>query len=148
ADAFCIASLQEAVKADFPLLAICRGSQLLNVAMGGSIIQHIDDHRAVLDDSGNIGFLDEHIRIEPGSKVAEMLGRTTAVVRGAHHQAVDELGENLQAVAFAQDGTVEATEHTGKTWVVGLQWHPEEADAQATDRDEIFKTLVERSRLS
>ena len=142
ADKFCIESLQHSIADDAPVLAICRGSQLLNVAMGGSIIQHLDDHRAVIDEQGNIAFIDEAIAIEPDSRVAHMLGKTQAIVRGAHHQAVETLGQNLKAVAFADDGTVEATEHVDKEWVVGLQWHPEEAHADLEDRRNIFEAFV------
>lgn len=147
ADSFCLESARRAVDDDAPVLAICRGSQLLNVAMGGTIVQHIDDHRAVVDADGNIAFIDETVRIEPESKVADILGRTTAVVRGAHHQAVDRLGQDLKAVAFADDGTIEATEHVDKTWVVGLQWHPEEAQANQADLAKIFETFMEQARL-
>lgn len=142
ADQFCIESIQHAVAEDAPVLAICRGSQLLNVAMGGSIIQHLDNHRAVIDDHGNIAFIDETVSIEPGSRVAQMLGKTQAIVRGAHHQAVEDLGRNLRAVAVANDGTVEATEHVDKEWVVGLQWHPEEVHADLEDRRNIFESFV------
>ena len=142
ADKFCIESVLQAVADDAPVLAICRGSQLLNVAMGGSIIQHLDDHRAVIDEQGNIAFIDEAVEIEPDSRVARMLGKTQTIVRGAHHQAVETLGQDLKAVAFANDGTVEATEHVEKEWVVGLQWHPEEVEADLEDRRNIFETFV------
>lgn len=147
ADQFCLDSVQRAVSEDYPVLAICRGSQLLNVAMGGSIIQHIDDHRAVVDEAGNLAFIDEEITLEPGSKMAQILGRTAATVRGAHHQAVDQIGEGLQATAHAHDGIIEATEHTTKTWVVGVQWHPEEPYANEADRKNLFETLVEQAKL-
>lgn len=147
ADKFCIESVQRAVADDAPVLAVCRGSQLLNVAMGGSIIQHLDDHRAVIDDHGNIAFIDEAVTIDPNSRVAEMLGKTQAIVRGAHHQAVEDLGHELRAVAFANDGTVEATEHVDKEWVVGLQWHPEEEHANREDLRKIFGAFIAQTKL-
>lgn len=147
ADKFCIASVHRAVTDDAPVLAICRGSQLLNVAMGGSIIQHLEDHRAVVDEDGNIAFIDEAVTIDPDSRIAEVLGKTEAIVRGAHHQAVEALGHDLRAVAFASDGTVEATEHVDKEWVVGLQWHPEEEHANLDDLQKIFGAFIAQTKL-
>lgn len=147
ADQFCLASIERAVAEDYPVLGICRGSQLLNVAMGGSIIQHIDNHREIIDEAGNMAFITEEITLELGTKIAEILGRTSATVRGAHHQAVDEIGDGLRATAYAPDGIIEATEHMEKTWVVGLQWHPEEPHANEADRKNIFETLVEQAKV-
>ena len=141
ADRFCLDSVQRAVADDAPVLAICRGSQLLNVAMGGTIIQHLDGHRTELDD-GDTGFVDETLELTPNSKIAKVLGRTTIGVRGSHHQTIDEPGEGLQITARAPDGTIEGTEHREKTWVVGVQWHPEEPHANADDRLKIFEALV------
>ncbi|WP_022870353.1 gamma-glutamyl-gamma-aminobutyrate hydrolase family protein [Yaniella halotolerans] len=138
ADQFCLQSLQHAIEGDAPVLGICRGSQLLNVALGGSIIQHIDGHRP---DDGE-GFVDENLRLEPNSKISGILGRHDISVRGSHHQSIDEIGAGLAVTAYAPDGTIEGTEHREKTWVVGLQWHPEEANANAEDRQKIFGALV------
>lgn len=144
ADQFCLHSLQRAITEDAPVLGICRGSQLLNVAMGGSIIQHIDGHRAELA-SGDTGFIDETLELQADSKIATILGRTTVGVRGSHHQTIDEVGSGLDVTAHAPDGTIEGVEHRDKTWVVGLQWHPEEANANAEDRRKIFAALVAQS---
>lgn len=141
ADQFCLQSLQRAVTEDAPVLGICRGSQLLNVALGGSIIQHIDGHREELS-NGDTGFIDETLELVADSKIANVLGRTTVGVRGSHHQTIDEVGTGLDVTAYAPDGTIEGTEHREKTWVVGLQWHPEEANANAEDRQKIFGALV------
>lgn len=147
ADQFCLDSIQRAVAEDYPVLGICRGSQLLNVAMGGSIIQHIDDHREIVDAVGNIAFINEEITVEPNSKIGELLGRRNATVRGAHHQAVDRIGEGLRATAYAHDRMIEATEHVDKTWVIGVQWHPEEPSANEADRKSIFGSLVEHAKV-
>ena len=141
ADQFCLHSLQRAITEDAPVLGICRGSQLLNVAMGGSIIQHIDGHRAELAD-GNTGFIDETVELGPNSKIADILGRTNVEVRASHHQTIDDVGKGLEVTARAHDGTIEGVEHRDKTWVVGLQWHPEEANANAEDRARIFGAVV------
>lgn len=141
ADQFCLHSLQRAIEGDAPVLGICRGSQLLNVALGGSILQHIDGHQSEHD----AGFVDENLDLEPHSKIANILQRHNISVRGSHHQSIDELGVGLDVTAYAQDGTIEGTEHREKTWVVGLQWHPEEANANAEDRRKIFAALVAQS---
>ncbi|GAA2029442.1 gamma-glutamyl-gamma-aminobutyrate hydrolase family protein [Yaniella flava] len=138
ADQFCLLSLQRAIDGDAPVLGICRGSQLLNVALGGSILQHIDGHRS----EDQAGFVDERLDLEPNSKIAKVLGRQNISVRGSHHQSIDETGEGLDVTAYAPDGTIEGVEHRGKMWVVGLQWHPEEANANAEDRQKIFGALV------
>ena len=138
ADQFCLLSLQRAIDGDAPVLGICRGSQLLNVALGGTILQHIDGHRS--DDEA--GFVDESLDLEPQSKIANVLGRQNISVRGSHHQSIDETGAGLDVTAYAPDGTIEGVEHREKTWVLGLQWHPEEANANAEDRAKIFGAVV------
>lgn len=143
ADKFCVESVQRSVSDDETVLAICRGSQVLNVAMGGSILQHIDNHRAVVDENKNFAFIDESVHLEPGSKVASIFGSEELQVRSAHHQAVDQVGEKLKPVAFAHDGIIEATEHTEKNWVIGLQWHPEEEAGNREDRKKIFTAFVD-----
>lgn len=146
ADDFCIALLREGVERDLPLLALCRGSQLLNVAFGGTLITDIAEWGIHRGAGGSELMIDEAVTLAPGSRIAEVLGRTDAVVRNGHHQAVDRVGDQLRPVAFAADGIVEATEHRVASWVLGLQWHPEEAGADLADRARIFGALVERAR--
>lgn len=145
ADQFCLHSMRRLVTEDVPVLGICRGSQLLNVAMGGSVMQHIDGHRSELAD-GNTGFIDETVELVPHSKIAEILGRTTVGVRGSHHQTIDEVGKGLEVTAHAHDGTIEGVEHRDSSWVVGVQWHPEEVNGNAEDRHRIFEALVAQTR--
>lgn len=141
ADQFAVDSLRQAITDDTPILGICRGAQLLNVALGGSIIQHIDGHRSEADD-GQTGFLDETVNLVADSKIAEILERTTINVRSSHHQTVNEVGQGLVVTAYAQDDSIEGIEYPENTWVVGLQWHPEEAEANADDRRKIFAALM------
>ncbi|MHB2022857.1 MAG: gamma-glutamyl-gamma-aminobutyrate hydrolase family protein [Mycobacteriales bacterium] len=121
-----IALLEAALALQRPVLAICRGVQVLNVAIGGGLTQHLPDagieHR---DRAG--GFSGREVRIEAGSRLADVLG-TSARVACSHHQALDRLGSGLLPVAWADDATVEAVELAGHHWVVGVQWHPEEGD--------------------
>lgn len=146
ADDYCIGLIREAVARDIPTLAICRGSQLLNVAFGGSLIPDIENWPTHRGGDGAPLFVDEELLLEPDSKIAAILERETVTVRNGHHQAVAEVGEGLRATARARDGIVEGTEHCGASWVVGVQWHPEEPQANAQDRDRIFRSFVAESR--
>jgi putative glutamine amidotransferase len=104
-----------------PILAICRGMQLLNVARGGTLHQHIPDHR-----QSEPGTQTTHwVNIAPGTALATVLGRRRTKVNSFHHQAVDELGRGLVATAWAGDGTVEGVEAADRAFVVAVQWHAE-----------------------
>jgi putative glutamine amidotransferase len=131
---------------DQPLLAICRGSQLLNVACGGTLIPDLDPWHLHRGGPGQPMFLDEPIRLLSGSKVAAIMGCESITVRSGHHQAVGTVGPELTATAVAEDGVVEGTEHPGKTWVVGVQWHPEDSDGNEVDRTALFAEFVRFSR--
>jgi len=125
-DAAELANLAAALEADLPVLAICRGMQLLNVACGGRLVQHLPDevghdgHRPVEN-----GFGRRTVQIAGGSVLQGVLGPQTEV-SCHHHQAVAGAADALQAVAWDADGTVEAVEMPGRSFVVGVQWHPEE----------------------
>lgn len=125
-DASEIALLEAALALQRPVLAICRGVQVLNVALGGDLIQHLPDN-GIEHRPGGGEFAAREVRIEAGSRLAGVLG-TTAQVACSHHQALDTLGAGLLPVAWADDATVEAVELAGHHWVVGVQWHPEEGD--------------------
>jgi putative glutamine amidotransferase len=122
-----------------PLLAICRGLQVLNVALGGTLNQHVpdltgsDDHRLVRGQ-----MTPNQFSIDADSGLAQVLG-TAADGMCHHHQAIDRLGRGLRAVAFADDGTIEAAELPGPDFALGVQWHPEDTEAD----DRLFKALVE-----
>ena len=146
ADEYCLELIQGVLDRDQPLLAICRGSQLLNVACGGTLIPDLDPWHLHRGGEGKPMFLDEIIRLLPGSKVAAIMGCERITVRSGHHQAVGKVGPELTATAVADDGVVEGTEHPGKTWVVGVQWHPEDSDGNEADRMALFAELVRFSR--
>lgn len=118
-DAWELALIEAALSAGVPLLGICRGMQLLNVALGGTLVQHIDGHAEV------VGVFGGHaVKPVPGSLYAGVVPEETFVPT-YHHQAVDRLGEGLIPSAYAADGTVEAVELPSADWVLGVQWHPE-----------------------
>ena len=146
ADRYCIELIRESVQRDLPVLAICRGSQLFNVAFGGTLIPDIAEFALHHGGAGEPLFVDEPVRLEPDSKIAEILGRTDVTVRNGHHQAVDAVGSSLHVSARARDGLVEGTEHRAATWAIGVQWHPEEPAADPDDRRAIFGELVARAR--
>ncbi len=128
ADAFELDLVRAAIAADAPLLTICRGTQLLNVALGGTLVQDLPlgIHR---DPTPDAPMLTHQVSVLAGTRLAGVLGAGTRDVRSGHHQAVDRLGEGLVVSATAPDGIVEAVELPGDAWVVGVQWHPEEAAA-------------------
>ncbi|MFB6563680.1 gamma-glutamyl-gamma-aminobutyrate hydrolase family protein [Streptomyces sp. NPDC056400] len=115
-----LALIAAALDADLPLLGICRGMQALNVALGGTLIQHVDGHFETP------GAMSSHqVRPVPGTRYAELVPEE-AQVPTYHHQAVDRLGRGLVVSAHAVDGTVEAIEVPDpERWVLGVQWHPE-----------------------
>ncbi|MFD9984256.1 gamma-glutamyl-gamma-aminobutyrate hydrolase family protein [Streptomyces massasporeus] len=118
-DAWELALIEAALAARVPLLGICRGMQLLNVTLGGTLVQHIDGHAEV------VGVFGGHaVKPVPGSLYAGVVPEETFVPT-YHHQAVDRLGEGLVPSAYAADGTVEAVELPSADWVLGVQWHPE-----------------------
>ncbi len=125
-DASELALLAAALDADLPVLAICRGMQLLNVFLGGTLVQHVPDvvgHDTHQPARGCFG--DVEVTTEAGSLVAKFLGET-ATVRCSHHQALDRLGAGLVVTARSADGLAEAVELPSARFVVGVQWHPEE----------------------
>jgi putative glutamine amidotransferase len=135
-----LALLEAALARDMPLLAVCRGSQVLNVARGGDLVQHLPDvvgheeHRAVP------GIFSEHsVRIEQGSRIGELLGDRLAV-KSHHHQGFGRVGASLQEVAWADDGTVEALEDPERRFAVGVLWHPE-----AGEDARLFAALVQEA---
>ncbi|MFF1543200.1 gamma-glutamyl-gamma-aminobutyrate hydrolase family protein [Streptomyces sp. NPDC058291] len=118
-DAWELALIEAALSAGLPLLGICRGMQLLNVALGGTLTQHVEGHVEA------VGVVGRHpVRPVPGTLYARVVPQETSVPT-YHHQAVDRLGVGLVASAHAADGTVEAVEAPSAGWVLGVQWHPE-----------------------
>ena len=146
ADDYSIEIIHSTIERDAPLLCICRGSQLLNVALGGDLIPDIENYHPHRGGSGDPMFKDEQVILEPGSAIHQILGRDRLAVRSGHHQAVNRLGAGLVVSARAEDGIIEGTELPSATWVVGVQWHPEDDDGSAGDRRALFSAFVDQTR--
>jgi putative glutamine amidotransferase len=151
-DEFEIELAREAHRRRFPVLAICRGLQVVNVAFGGSLVQDIPSELGSMDHTvfGHAVY-DGHqpIKIDPGCAVAAVVNDTELMVNSVHHQAVQDLAPGFRAVAWAADGIVEAIEHEDETWpLLAVQWHPE----YLGDRDDaashaLFAALVEAAEV-
>jgi putative glutamine amidotransferase len=128
-DAAEIPLARRAVERDVPLLGICRGMQLLNVARGGTLIQHLPDDLGHGDHRRHLGSFDDadhDVRLAPGSLAARACGELVHATKSHHHQAVDRLGDGLVASGWSElDDLVEAVEAPDSRWVLGVQWHPE-----------------------
>jgi putative glutamine amidotransferase len=120
-DAADLAITRAAVQANTPTLATCRGIQVLNVAMGGTLVQHIDDHMRI--DMYNQAA--HGVDIDQGSRLAKILGTEVVGVNSLHHQVIDRLGAGVRAVAHNHEGQIEAIELDDAPAVLGVQWHPE-----------------------
>ena len=149
-DEFEIALCQEAFRRDLPILAICRGQQVLNVAMGGTLIQDITSDLAGAidhDPGGDRWVLTHEVEVAPGSRLGAILGRERAAVNSIHHQAVGELGKGLVASArCVEDGIVEAIEAPDRRFALGVQWHPEAFFNRQPDFEGLFSSLVAESK--
>ena len=136
-----LALLQGALAHDLPVLGVCRGMQLLNVAHGGTLVQHLPDTVGHDGHRTRPGHFDLHaVRLAPASRIAAILG-TAAEVSSGHHQGLATVGDGLDAVAWAQDGSVEAVEDPSRRFLIGVLWHPEEGQDQR-----LFGALVEPLR--
>jgi len=142
-DAWEQALIREAIRQDVPLLCICRGEQLLNVTLGGTLHQHLPD---VIGNGhyqlGGYQFNLIPVELRPDSQLARLIGPEAQVVPVAHHQAVDKLGDGLTAVAWSADQVVEAIEYPANTFTLGIQWHPEELPEDFA----LFRGFVEAAR--
>jgi gamma-glutamyl-gamma-aminobutyrate hydrolase PuuD len=143
-DAGELALLTAALERDMPVLAVCRGSQLLNVACGGDLVQHLPEvgdekHKHLHKFTGGV-FTDHDVTVEPGSRLGALLGEH-GPVKSHHHQGYGRVGDGLRPVAWAEDGTPEALESPHKRFALGVLWHPEEGEDAA-----LFEALVEEAR--
>ncbi|MEO8289777.1 MAG: gamma-glutamyl-gamma-aminobutyrate hydrolase family protein, partial [Gaiellaceae bacterium] len=137
-----LALLSAALERDMPVLAICRGSQVLNVARGGDLVQHLPDvvgHEQHKHNPPGV-FADHDVDLVEGTHVQRLLG-DRAPVKSHHHQGLGRLGEGLREAAHADDGTIEALEDPSRRFAIGVLWHPE-----ASEDFGLFQGLVDEAQ--
>ncbi|OLP18010.1 peptidase C26 [Leptolyngbya sp. 'hensonii'] len=149
-DDFELALAKAALQAHVPVLGICRGSQILTIASGGTLVAHVPDLY-----STTVGHRHEHpsrpieheVALEPDSRLAKILGETKVMVVSWHHQAVQQVPADWQVVARARDGVVEAMEHQSHPWAIAVQWHPE-MSAPESVHPQLFQALIQAASQS
>lgn len=131
-----LAVVRAALTLDLPMLAICRGLQVLNVALGGTLQQHIGSEAH--------WFAHHPVHLQADSHLAVAIGSTTAQsCHCVHHQAIDRVADGLRVVGTTADGIVHAAELSSARWVVGTQWHPEDTAAHDAQQQRLFERLLE-----
>lgn len=137
-DEFDLALVHAAIERDLPVLAICRGMQILNVSQGGTLVQDLD---------GAGHWMCEHpVEVVAGSRLADATGSTDlAHCYSVHHQGLDQLGADLVPVAYDPNGLIEAIEYTEASWVVGVQWHPEDTTSVEPSQQRLFDEFIRRA---
>ena len=138
-DRFELALGTRALERDMPVLGICRGMEMLNVIQGGTLNQHLADLELHRHTPGV--FTDHRVRLEPGSLAERVVGAERTEVKSAHHQGLEELGEGVVTSGYADDGVVEAIELPGRSFAVGVLWHPEE-----DERSRVVGSFVDEAR--
>jgi putative glutamine amidotransferase len=136
-----LALLHGALERDMPLLAVCRGSQVLNVGLGGDLVQHLPDLVGHDEHKHTPGeYADHDVTLEPGTRLGALLG-DHAPVKSHHHQGFGKLGQGLREAAHAHDGTLEALEDPERRFTLGVLWHPEAGEDQR-----LFEAFVQEAR--
>ena len=137
-DRFEIAAFEVVTRRDTPTLAVCRGMQVMNVAFGGTLIQHLDATEAHRGHTHRVNLVE-------GSRCAGAVGASACDAYSFHHQAVREIAPGLAVTGRSDDGVVEAIEHASASWMVGVQWHPEITAADDRAQQALFDELIRRA---
>jgi gamma-glutamyl-gamma-aminobutyrate hydrolase PuuD len=141
-----LALMEAALRRDMPILAVCRGMEIMNVLRGGDLVQHLPEVVGDEKHKHTPGvFADHDVRVAGGSRLARVLG-DRAPVKSHHHQGVGDVGDGLVESAWAEDGTVEALEDPERTFALGVLWHPEEDDDAALFRELVREAAAYRER--
>ena len=142
-DATEIGLVRSAVRLGLPTLAICRGAQVVNVALGGSLHQHLPDVEGMIDHGSPVGgdHVMHPVKVQAGSRLADASGVESLECLSHHHQGLDRLGEGLMAVGRSDDGLIEAAEHE-EGWMLALQWHPEQTAQKDPAQQALFQAFV------
>ncbi len=144
-DAFELALFHAARERGLPVLGVCRGHQLINIALGGSLHQHLSAEITTLDHSQKAMAGEPHhtVSLEAGSQLARAFGAAEVLTNSYHHQAIDTVGAGLRVTARAADGIVEGIEGTDGPWLLGVQWHPEMSQARHEQQLAPFTAFVQ-----
>jgi gamma-glutamyl-gamma-aminobutyrate hydrolase PuuD len=141
-----LALMEAALRRDMPILAVCRGMEIMNVLRGGDLVQHLPEVVGDEKHKHTPGvFADHDVRVAGGSRLARVLG-DRAPVKSHHHQGVGDVGDGLVESAWAEDGTVEALEDPERTFALGVLWHPEEDKDAALFRELVREAAAYRER--
>jgi len=154
-DAFETALVRAALRVDIPILAVCRGMQLANVALGGTLVQDLGDlnnaaqlvDHAPADFPVGAEFVLHEVRLNEDSRIARSMGTCTIQGASFHHQGIGELAQGLVVVGRSTDGLLEAYEHRDH-WLIGVQWHPEDTAVDDPAQQGLYDAFVERARAS
>lgn len=129
-----------------PTLCICRGVQVLNVALGGTLHEHVADlYPQDIHRNKDGGWAMQGVQVVPTSLLAEVMQATAVVTSSGHHQAIKDVAPDLNVSATAPDGIIEAVEHRGLPWMLGVQWHPEVTAADDPTQQRLFDELVQEA---
>lgn len=145
ADAFEMGLARGAAERGLPVLGICRGEQVLNVAFGGSLITDLGTPNMHTTVGGN-DWCDHEVTISEGSRLATIYPQRTVAIRSGHHQAVAEVAPGFRVTATAPDGIIEAIEAEDERWLVGVQWHPEAPEGNAEHFDLLGAAFLDEAR--
>lgn len=149
-DNFELQLFQEVYKKNIPILGICRGTQLINIALGGSLYQDINsqipDSFGHLPKNTMVNNLYHSVKIEEDSRLFNIFNTKELNVNSFHHQAIKKVGTDLKTVAFSSDGIIEAVESTGERFLVAVQWHPEDLTKKYSEFLKIFEVFVHSAK--
>jgi putative glutamine amidotransferase len=147
-DRFEIHMVRAALEVEVPTLAICRGIQVVNVALGGTLIPHLPDVPGHIDHApqkfpAGVDGVMHGVKLEPGSRVATAMRSTEIIGASFHHQGIDRVGDGLEVVGRSPDGLTEALEyHRDSMWLLGVQWHPEDTADRDPEQQALYDALV------
>ncbi len=150
-DRFELEAIRIALRVNIPILGICRGHQVLNVAFGGTLHQDlscIPSKKIAHADPQQTGKVFHRVKIEKGSRLHDIIGRAVIEVNSSHHQTIDKLGSGLRVNAFAPDGVIEGIEYPGHNLVVSVQWHPESIYGRMSGKKLFNAFVTETARRS
>lgn len=149
-DGFEVAVARAAREQGKPVLAICRGLQLLNVALGGTLRQEVTSpggvHESISRNHEEMGARRHVVRFEEGSVLAGIYGAAEAKVNTLHHQGIDRLADDLVIEGQTDDGLIEAARYSGDWWALGVQWHPERLEGDHQRVFSVFREVIEEKR--